>query len=30
VGESFGRVGTARKFVEKTLAVDKMGLLFIS
>jgi len=27
-GENFGGVGTARKLVEKTLAVDKMGLLF--
>jgi len=30
VGENFGGVGTARKLTEKTLAVDKTGLLFIS
>jgi len=30
VGENFGGVGTARKLAEKTLVVDKMGLLFIS
>jgi len=29
-GENLGGVGTARKLAEKTLAVDKMGLLFIS
>jgi len=29
-GENFGGVGTARKLAEKILAVDKMGLLFIS
>jgi len=27
--ENFGRIGTARKLAEKTLAVDKTGLLFI-
>jgi len=27
-GENFGGVGTARKLAEKTLAVDKTGLLF--
>jgi len=27
-GENFGGVGTARKLVDKTLVVDKMGLLF--
>jgi len=30
VGENFGGVGTSRKLAEKTLAVDKTGLLFIS
>jgi len=28
VGENFGRVGTARKLTEKTLAVDKKRSLF--
>jgi len=30
IAQNFGGVGTARKLVEKTLVVDKMGLLFIS